>query len=72
MTLVDERAEGPVEVAERPARAADPVSVAVHLRAREERGLDQRFGPSDPPRGWDVARFPASRGCFEAGSSSSC
>ena len=60
MTLVDERAEGPgpVQVAERPARVVDPVSVAVHLRPREERGLEERFGPSDPPRGWDVARYP--------------
>ncbi len=52
MTLLEERSEQSL-----PPRA-DPVAVAVRLRPRESRGMEQRFGPSDPPRGWDLARNP--------------
>ncbi|MDA8297167.1 MAG: 4Fe-4S binding protein [Actinomycetota bacterium] len=52
MTLLEERSEQSL-----PPRA-DPVAVAIRLRPRESRGIEQRFGPSDPPRGWDVARNP--------------
>ena len=37
---------------------ADPVAVAVHLRPPVRTGMDDHFAPSDPPRGWDVTRYP--------------
>ncbi len=52
MTLIEERSVEP------PATRSDPVAVAVRLRPREERGIEQRFAPSDLPRGWDLARNP--------------
>ncbi|HVA04713.1 MAG TPA: 4Fe-4S binding protein [Acidimicrobiales bacterium] len=36
----------------------DPIAVAVHLRSPIRTGVEARFAPSDPPRGWDVTRFP--------------
>jgi len=37
---------------------AEPVAVAVHLREPARVGTEDRFGPSDPPRGWDVTVNP--------------
>lgn len=37
---------------------ADPVGVAVHLRPPVRSHLEERFGPTDPPRAWDIARHP--------------
>lgn len=36
----------------------DPIEVAIHLRARTTTGLDERFGSSDLPKTWDLARNP--------------
>ena len=36
----------------------DPVSAAVHLRPTRNGSDEDRFGASDPPPGWDVARNP--------------
>lgn len=52
MTLVEGRA------VESPAQRQDPVAVSVHLRPRRQEGMELRFAPSDPPRGWDLARSP--------------
>ena len=50
MTLLDR---------EETAGRVDPVSAAVRLRPVLREGLNRRFEPSDPPRGWDVlARSP--------------
>ena len=37
---------------------ADPVGVAVHLRPPVRSHMEERFGPTDPPRMLDVARHP--------------
>ncbi len=47
-----------VEVQERKAGLADPVSSAVHLRPPARGGLHERFGPSDPDPGLEVSRNP--------------
>ncbi len=48
-----------VEVGDRGGdRFADPVSVAVHLRPVIRTGIDERFAPSDPARGRDIAAHP--------------
>ena len=36
----------------------DPVAVTVHLRPPARAGVVERFAPSDPPRGWDLAAHP--------------
>ncbi len=36
----------------------EPVAAAVHLRERHRAGIEDRFGPSDPPRGWDITANP--------------
>ncbi len=36
----------------------DAVATAVHLRPPHRRGMEERFAPTDPPRGLDVARHP--------------
>jgi polyferredoxin len=36
----------------------EPVAAAVHLRERHTAGIGDRFGPSDPPLGWDVTANP--------------
>ncbi|HET9081933.1 MAG TPA: 4Fe-4S binding protein [Trebonia sp.] len=41
-----------------PAAARDPVPITLHLRPPHRDGLQERFGPSDPPRGWDLTRNP--------------
>ena len=41
-----------------PLPARDPVPIALHLRPPHRAGAQQRFGPSDPPRGWDLTRSP--------------
>ncbi len=40
------------------ALAREPVAIAVHLRPPDRAGAGDRFGPSDPPRGWDITRNP--------------
>jgi NosR/NirI family nitrous oxide reductase transcriptional regulator len=37
---------------------ADPIPVALHLRPPQRRGIEERFAQTDPPRGWDLTRFP--------------
>jgi NosR/NirI family nitrous oxide reductase transcriptional regulator len=39
---------------ERPVLLADPIPAAVRVRPPRREGLEERFGPSDPPRTWDV------------------
>jgi polyferredoxin len=41
-----------------PTRVLDPVETAVHLRPAVRSGVAERFGPTDPPRGWDLAAHP--------------
>ncbi|HEV2376406.1 MAG TPA: 4Fe-4S binding protein [Streptosporangiaceae bacterium] len=41
-----------------PPPTRDPVPIALRLRQPCRDGADERFGPSDPPRGWDVTRHP--------------
>ena len=36
----------------------DPVPIAIRLRQPYRAGAEDRFGPSDPPRGWDITRNP--------------
>ncbi|HLI44020.1 MAG TPA: 4Fe-4S binding protein [Acidimicrobiales bacterium] len=36
----------------------DPVAVAIRLRPPVRSGLAERFEPSDPPKGWDLAAHP--------------
>ena len=48
----------PVEVHDRTARVADPIPVTIRLRPPERDGLAERFGPSDPAPGLDIARNP--------------
>ncbi len=38
--------------------ARDPVPIALQLRPPHREGAESRFGPSDPPRGWDITRNP--------------
>jgi len=40
------------------APAPDPVPIAIRLRQPQRTGADARFGPSDPPRGWDITASP--------------
>ena len=40
------------------ARAHDPVPIAIHLRPPHRLGAEERFGPSDLPRAWDITRNP--------------
>ncbi len=47
-----------VKVGEREAHLTDPVTVAIRLRGPEREGITERFGPSDPSPGLDVARNP--------------
>ncbi len=54
MTILDQAET----VAPEPAPAPDPIAVAVHLRPPLRTGIDARFGPSDPAKGLDVARYP--------------
>ena len=39
-------------------KAHDPVPITLHLRPPQRDGIEQRFGPVDPPRGWDLTRNP--------------
>ncbi len=41
-----------------PLAAHDPVPITLHLRAPQSSGAPERFGPSDPPRGWDLLSNP--------------
>ena len=41
-----------------PAAARDPVPITLRLRPPHRDGLQERFGPSDPERGWDLTRNP--------------
>jgi polyferredoxin len=36
----------------------EPVAVTVHLRKPDRAGIEDRFGPSDPPPGWDITASP--------------
>ena len=36
----------------------EPVAVAIHLREPNRLGIEDRFGPSDPPRGRDITANP--------------
>ncbi|MHB1486878.1 MAG: 4Fe-4S binding protein [Acidimicrobiales bacterium] len=36
----------------------DPVAVAIRLRPADRSGIEERFGPSDPPKGGDLAAHP--------------
>ncbi len=38
--------------------AREPVAVAVHLREPNRVGINNRFGPSDPPQGLDITSNP--------------
>lgn len=38
--------------------AREPVPIAIRLRQPQRAGADVRFGPSDPPRGWDITANP--------------
>jgi NosR/NirI family transcriptional regulator, nitrous oxide reductase regulator len=38
--------------------AREPVPIAIRLRQPDRAGAEDRFGPSDPPRGWDITRNP--------------
>jgi NosR/NirI family transcriptional regulator, nitrous oxide reductase regulator len=38
--------------------AREPVPIAIRLRPPDRAGAEERFGPSDPPRGWDITRNP--------------
>jgi polyferredoxin len=40
------------------ATAREPVPIAIRLRQPQRAGADARFGPSDPPRGWDITASP--------------
>jgi len=51
MTLLNEPGVSSPEVA--PPR--DPVAVAIRLRPPVRSGVTERFGPSDPPKDWDLA-----------------
>ena len=39
-------------------RLGDPVAQAVHLRPTHHAGIEERFGPSDLPTGFDITRNP--------------
>lgn len=54
MTLVDEPEVPPEEADRHP----DPVAAATHLRAPVRARMAERFGPTDPPKGWDLAAHP--------------
>src|SRR5487761_1450765 len=54
MTLLTEPGVSSPEVVSPP----DPVGVAIRLRPPVRSGVTERFGPSDPPKGWDVAAHP--------------
>ena len=45
-------------VQERVAHLVDPISVSIRTRQPEREGLDERFAPTDPAPGLDVARNP--------------
>ncbi len=38
--------------------AREPVPIAIRLRPPHRAGAEDRFGPSDPPRGWDITANP--------------
>jgi NosR/NirI family nitrous oxide reductase transcriptional regulator len=38
--------------------AREPVPIAIRLRQPYRAGAEDRFGPSDPPRGWDITANP--------------
>jgi NosR/NirI family nitrous oxide reductase transcriptional regulator len=38
--------------------AREPVPITLQLRPPHRAGAQERFGPSDPPRGWDLTRNP--------------
>ena len=40
------------------ATVREPIPIAVRLRQPHRGGAEERFGPSDPPRGWDITRSP--------------
>src|SRR5487761_129790 len=40
------------------ATVREPVPIAIRLRQPQRAGADDRFGPSDPPRGWDITANP--------------
>ena len=54
MTLLDESGVSPPEAAP----PSDPVAVAVRLRPPVRAGVAERFTPTDPPKGWDLAAHP--------------
>src|SRR5487761_873580 len=54
MTLLTEPGVSSPEVVSPP----DPVGVAIRLRPPVRSGVTERFEPSDPPKGWDVAAHP--------------
>src|SRR5487761_2271846 len=54
MTLLTEPGVSSPEVVSPP----DPVGVAIRLRPPVRSGVTERFEPSDPPKGWDLAAHP--------------
>ncbi len=54
MTLLDETGVSSPDAA----LPADPVKVAIRLRPPVRSGITERFGPTDPQRGWDIAAHP--------------
>src|SRR5487761_1690805 len=54
MTLLSEPGLTSSEAGSHP----DPVAVAIRLRPPVRSGVAERFGPSDPPKGWDLAAHP--------------
>ncbi len=38
--------------------AREPVPIAIRLREPHRSGIDERFGASDLPSGWDITRYP--------------
>ncbi|MGC8465062.1 MAG: 4Fe-4S binding protein [Acidimicrobiales bacterium] len=55
-----------MELRERPSETSsttsspppDPVAVAIRLRPAIRTGVQERFAPSDPPKGWDISKYP--------------
>ncbi len=48
----------PAAVREPAPRRPDPVPVSIRLRPPMREGIEERFAPSDPSPGLDIARFP--------------
>ncbi len=58
MTTFEAPTEPVKDGADGPVIAREPVAVAIHLREPSRVGVEDRFGPSDPPRRWDVTANP--------------